>query len=75
MGQIEFVTKGKQGEPLVYKRTFGDECILVALNPMDKETEIALDDETKKVIYSFGSNIIKGRKMVLSAQSATYILL
>ena len=75
MGQIEFVTKGKQGEPLVYKRTFGDECILVALNPMDKETEIVLDDETKKVIYSYGSIDANGRKVTLSARSAAYVLL
>ena len=45
------------------------------LHQVSEPVTFPLDDETKKLIYSFGSNIIKGRKLVLSAQSATYILL
>ena len=65
---------------MVYLRTLGDEKILVAINPMDKDVEIdvKLDGiaSAKDLIYSFGGKCsFENNKLYIAAKSSAFILL
>ena len=76
LGEIDFVSDGAPGKPLVYVRSFNDEKILVAINPSDEETEITIDQSVSKLIYSFGNAPkINGNSIVISGVSAFFATL
>ena len=52
-GTIEFICDGAAGKPLVYVRTSGDEKVLVAINPVDKDYKLPRYD-LKKTVYTLG---------------------
>ena len=74
-GDIEFLCDGAPGKPLVYIRTSGEEQILVALNPTDKDYEIGLPKPVGGIIYSLGElPVIKGNRCIIKANSAFFII-
>lgn len=76
LGEIDFVSDGAPGKPLVYVRSFNDEKILVAINPSDEETEITIDQSVSKLKYSFGNAPkINGNSIVISGVSAFFATL
>jgi maltose alpha-D-glucosyltransferase/alpha-amylase len=76
LGEIDFITDGASGEPLVYVRTFNDEKILVVINPSDKAAEIRSEHKVSELIYSFGKEPeIKGNSIVVNGVSAFFATL
>ena len=80
MGEISFVTKGANGEPLIYLRSYGDEKVFVAVNPNEKEFEIEVcldsDVNAKEIIYSFGGkSSMENNILKISAKSSVFISL
>ena len=74
-GDIEFICDGAIGKPLVYIRTSGEEQILVALNPTDKDYEIELPKQMNEIIYSLGEQpVINGSSCSVKAKSAFFII-
>lgn len=60
--------------PLVYKRTKGEDSVLVVINPTETEKEIKVQAQIKEIIYSFnGTAEIKNGKIIAPPLSATYI--
>lgn len=54
-GQIEFITKSEY--PLVYKRNYENETILVIINPSRESQIIETDVSCGEIIYSYGGSI------------------
>ena len=74
-GDIEFLCDGASGKPLVYIRTAGEEKILAALNPTDKDYEIELPKQMNEIIYSLGEQpVINGSSCSIKAKSAFFII-
>ena len=73
LGDIEFISDGAEGKPLAYIRSFGEEKILVAINPTGNPTEIELDYNVSELIYQFGNSPdINGKKIVVQDTSAFF---
>lgn len=73
-GEIQFVYCEPEKYPLVYLRTRGNEKILVALNPSEKDAECPCEYQLKDVIYSFCKPISsKEGVLYVSGQSAGFI--
>lgn len=74
-GKIEFLYAEENAYPFVYLRSFGDEKVLVALNPSGKDVEIELSGyEAKETIYSYGEGaILSDGKLAVKAGSAAFI--
>ena len=54
LGDIEFLCDGAPGKPLAYIRSYGNERILVAVDPTDTPARIVPGGKPGEVIYSFG---------------------
>lgn len=75
-GEIEFVYAEKGAYPLAYLRSsgFGDEKILVILNPADRETGFECDYALGEEVYSFGGKVTQqGKKITVPAKTAAFI--
>ncbi len=73
-GTISFVYCEPESYPLVYLRTAGDEKILIALNPSEKETECPCPYQLEEIIYTLGKSIkITDGKLYVPAQSGGFI--
>ena len=71
-GGIEFLCDGSYGNPLVYIRTSGEEKILVAVNPTDKDYKLACK-APEKLIYILGEKPeADGASCVIKAGSAFF---
>ncbi|MBR4344479.1 MAG: glycosylase [Lachnospiraceae bacterium] len=72
-GDIEFISDGAGGTPLAYIRSFGDEKILVVLNPSDKPGEINVNCDISEQVYGFGKKTeIKDKSIVIYEKSAGF---
>ena len=70
---IELVYMEKEQYPFVFKRN-GD--ILIAINPLSRETSCCFNGKLGDVIYQFnGVATISGEKLILPPQSVSYIKL
>lgn len=70
---IELIYMEKEQYPFVFKRN-GD--ILIAINPLNRETSCCFNGKLGDVIYQFnGAATISGDMLVLPPQSASYIKL
>lgn len=54
-GRIEFLDADKHNHPMIYIRSYGDEKVMVIINPFDKEFELDLKVNKLKQVYSFDS--------------------
>jgi len=73
-GKIQFVYCEPEKYPLVYLRTSGDEKILVALNPSEKDAACPCDYQLEDIIYSSGKPINSKEGMLhVPGQSAGFI--
>lgn len=63
------------GYPLAYIRYTSDSKVLVAINPMDKESIVKVEDiQLKEVIYSFNGNAkLENRELKVPPMSASYV--
>lgn len=76
LGEIDFISDGAPGKPLVYVRSLDGEKILVVINPSNEETEITVDQSVSKIIYSFGNAPkITGNSIVINGVSAFFATL
>ncbi|MGN0395494.1 MAG: alpha-amylase family glycosyl hydrolase [Coprococcus sp.] len=67
-GEIEFVYVERNAYPLAYLRCYGNERILIVINPSDREVEFKCNLLPKKKIYSFGGEILaNGGNIVVPA--------
>ncbi|MBP1586344.1 MAG: glycosylase [Lachnospiraceae bacterium] len=74
LGEIEFVCDGAKGKALAYIRSFGDEKILVVINPTGSDQEICVDGTPCEVIYSYGEGIkTAGNICTISPASAAFV--
>lgn len=73
-GEIEFIYAQKEKYPLIYARSKGNEKIIVAINPSEKEETAQLDIEFKgRAIYTLGKEtVFDGKKFTVPALSATF---
>lgn len=72
-GGIEFICAEKNTYPLSYIRNFGDEKILVVINPSGSERRFECDYRPKDTIYQFGGDISeKGGILAVPPESAGF---
>ena len=72
-GGIEFICDGGKGKPLAYYRRSGEECILVAVNPTDKDYVLPVNDSVSDLIYYLGEKLGSGEeKCMVKARSAFF---
>ena len=74
-GDIEFLSKGAAGEPLVYMRSCEGERILVALNPTETDHRLE-DSHLKELLYVLGDAPERAADhVILKKESAFFALL
>ena len=72
-GGIEFICDGGKGKPLAYYRRSGEERILVAVNPTDKDFVLPVNDSVSDLIYCLGEKPGSGEgKCMVKARSAFF---
>ena len=76
LGEIDFLSDGAPGKPLVYVRSFNDAKILVVINPSDEAAKITLEHNVSKLIYCFGkAPKINGNSITANSISAFFATL
>ena len=72
-GKIEFVYCEPEKYPLVYLRTYGEEKILAALNPSEREVSIQCPYELQEKIYTLGSEVtLQNGMLIMPGESAGF---
>lgn len=72
-GKIEFVYCEPEKYPLVYLRTYGEEKILAALNPSEREVSIQCPYELQEKIYMLGSEMtLQNGMLIMPGESAGF---
>lgn len=62
------------GYPLIYKRFTADKCVLVLINPINKESVYKCDVNPKRIIYEFnGAARVDNGNIIVPPCSASYI--
>ena len=73
-GDISFISRGAEGEPLVYLRSGEDEKILIALNPSDAEVSFPYEGKCGETLYSYGGETRReDGRIFIPARSCAFI--
>ncbi len=64
------------GYPLLYKRSFGEQSVLVAINPSANEAKVDFDGELGDIIYQYnGETKVENGQIIIPPCSASYLLI